>query len=450
MSITQFLRILWARRFFIVATTVACVIGAYIVTLVLPARWEGHARVMLNLLKPDPVTGEVIAGPAQRAYIATQTSLISDYTVVGQLPDEFGMLSDPKQIAAYEARPKNDLRDFRHWLSDKFTPGIKAQVIQGSNILEITFAGGNPEQARSVAEAIRKAYLDTSLNFRRDEANRSAAWFDAQAVKNKAALDAAQAAETNFEKANGIVMADDKTDLETARLRALSGQGVAGPSAPAQTSSAASIQLAEIDAQIAQEAQTLGPNHPELVRLRAQRASIASLVTKDIAAERAASSAAASGGAAALDRAVEAQKARVIAQGDKLQQLTQLQADVALRRDQLDKTSQRAAELHQEAAAADTGLTPMGPAVTPQNPVFPNMLLIIPGSFVLGLAVGVLVALLSELFARRVRSLEDLEHAVDLPLLAVIAGPPKPKRRRLTRNRGARPVSALGGKVAGV
>ena len=88
---------------------------------------------------------------------------------------------------------------------------------------------------------------------------------------------------------------------------------------------------------------------------------------------------------------------------------------------------------------ADTGLTPLDAAVTPKSPIFPNKLLILGGAIALGLGVGVLVALLAELFGRRVRGYEDLASAIDAPLLAIIAGPAKRRRRRLPRLAWPRP-----------
>jgi succinoglycan biosynthesis transport protein ExoP len=64
--------------------------------------------------------------------------------------------------------------------------------------------------------------------------------------------------------------------------------------------------------------------------------------------------------------------------------------------------------------------------VTPQNPSFPNMPLIMFGALGFGLGFGILASLLIELFGRRVRGAEDVTSVIDAPLLAVIAGPRKP------------------------
>jgi succinoglycan biosynthesis transport protein ExoP len=430
MNLFQFLRILWVRRLLVIAATVSCFVGAYIVTLVVPPVWDSTSRVMLGLLKPDPITGLVVgqlAGP----YVATQADLVTDPSVAGRVADQLGWLTDPNLIEQYNRRSKKDVRDYRHWLAQLVIDRTKVKVPDGSNILEIVYSGSTPAEAKVVADALRKAYLDASLEFRRDDATRNADWFAAQAVKDKAALDEVQAAETAYERANGIFMQDSTTDIDTAHLRAIAGEGAstAPVMAPAMASPAA-IQLAQLDAEITEDAKTLGPNHPKLIQLRAQRATVAALVAKDDAAVRANAASAAKAGMQAVDNAIATQKSRVIAQSDKLQHLSQLQAEVDRRRDQFNKTSARAAEYRQEAAVADTGLTPLDAAVTPKSPKFPNKLLILPGSIALGLLMGVLVALIAEMLGRRVRGVEDLEAAIDAPVLAVITAPIDSKGRR--------------------
>lgn len=434
MSLIQFFRILWARKSIIAVVTVSCLIGAVLVILFVPPRYEANARVLLNLLKPDPVTGQVIAGPATKTYVSTQRELIKDYSVAGQVADQLGWLSDPTLIELYGKRGSNDDRDFRRWVAQRVIDRTTVNVVEGSNILEITYSANSAQDARSIAEALRTAYIDASLAFRRADAARDADWYTAQTENARKLLNAAEEKKSAFEREHNIILQDDKVDVDTARLRALAGQASAGGqvmAAPITGPSAASLQLSEIDAMIAQASQSLGPNHPELQTLKARRAAVAAAVAQGDAAARASASAAsqaAAAGVGALDRAVAAQKSRVIGQRDKLERLTQLQAEVDLRRDQFNKTAQRAAELRQEAAIADTGLTSLGSAVTPQDPKFPNKPLILVGSLALGGAMGVLLSLLIELFSRRVRSGEDLEGLVDVPLLAVIPAPPRPRR----------------------
>lgn len=434
MSLFQFLRILWAHRFVTLATTVCTLLGAFIAILIVPPRYEGVSRVMLNTLKPDPVTGEVISNVASRTYISTQTELIKDYEVAGKAVDRLNWASSPDVITQYQSSNSGGL-DIRRWLAQRIIANTSVKVVTGTNILEIGYRATSPVEAKTMANALRDAYIESTLETRRQEATRTADWYQTQAQKEQALLNAADEAKTAYEREHGIVMNADNTDVETARLRALSSQSAVAPAMMAPmmpATSPSAVQLAQLDAAIAQASKNLGPNHPQMVQLRAQRATLAQIAAQELAAARAAAGSAASAAnasASALQREVAAQTAKVIEKRDKIERLMQLQAEVNRRREQYNKSMGRIAELRQEAAVADTGIANLGDAVTPQKPSFPNKPLILGGSLGLGFGMGVFLSLLLEFFGRRVRSVEDLKSSVDAPLLAVI-GPPEAKGER--------------------
>jgi uncharacterized protein involved in exopolysaccharide biosynthesis len=431
MSLVQFLRIFWARRWLIVAATVSCLIGGVIVVLLVPPRWDSHARVMLNIMKPDPVTGEIIGSREGGAYASTQIELITDNGIAGQVAEQLGWLTDPVLLAAYQKRPASDQRDFRSWLSELIVDNTKAKLIQDSNILEITYTATTPSNAKAVAETLRKVYIQDSVLTRREDAERSAEWYEQQLAKARTALDQAVNTETTFERENGVVMANDKIDAESARMQALTASGGVQTAAPiiAQTTTGADMELAQIDAQIAASGKVLGPNNPEMQALRSRRASVAALANQERAAARAAAGGA-NAGQGAYERAVAEQKARLIAQSPKIGQLTQLQNDVNLRRDELEKLSEKVAQSRQEALVSDAGITPLGPASTPRAATFPNYPLVFGGALVLGAGVGMMVALLLELLARRIRGAEDLSSLKDLPLVGAIGAPKSTSKKR--------------------
>jgi uncharacterized protein involved in exopolysaccharide biosynthesis len=435
MNIIQFFRILWAYRLLTVLTTAATLIGALVAVLIIPPSYEAKTRVMLNTLKPDPVTGESMVGNAARTYMATQRELIQDVGVAGQAVDQLGWLSDPETLQNYNATGSQDV-DLRRVLAQRIVDRTRVEMIPATNILEIVFRAPTPADARTMANALRDAYIEPTLNSRRREANRNAGWFQTQAEKERVLLDRAEQAKTSYERENHIVMQDEKTDVETARLRALATQAGVGPVMTTPVipqSSPAAIQLAQLDAQIAQASKTLGPNHPQMIQLKAQRATLAKVVAQDEAAAHNAASAAAAAAAqsaSAMSSAVAQQTSKVIANRDKIEKLSQLQAEVNLHRAQMEKALARASELRQESAVADSGIAVLSEAITPRAPAFPNKPLIFGGALGIGAAIGLFLSLLIELFRRRVRGVEDLQHGTHVPLLAVISTPGQPGEAR--------------------
>src|SRR3546814_11759287 len=113
MSIGQFFAILWARRAFVFVTTAAALLGAAFVVLLLPPRYEAKSRVMLNFIKPDPVTGEVISSSFARTYTKTQTELILDYRVAGQVVDKLGLAGNPELTSEFAELPVERRTDFQ-------------------------------------------------------------------------------------------------------------------------------------------------------------------------------------------------------------------------------------------------------------------------------------------------------------------------------------------------
>ena len=431
MNIVQFVRIIWARRWVVFWATVCCCIGAAIVVLVLPPRWDAHARVMINATKPDPVTGQSMNVQEGRIFAATQIDLVTDPTVAGKVAEEMGWMSDPTFISRYQQRSSSDQRDFRSWLAQIIMDNTKAKVLDmDSNILEITYSGTSADNSKAVVDLLRKVYLDTAVLMRRQDAEKNAEWYEQQADKAKTALDDAINAETTYERQNGIVMATDKLDVESARLQALTANPAITGAPPAIINTAppqAEMDLAVIDSQLASASKTLGPNNPEMIALKERRTQVAKTVETERAQARAMSSTQAAN-SGAFESAVRAQKSRVIADSSKIGRLSQLQNDVNLKREELIKLQARIMESRQQALTADAGLSPLGAPSTPKEATFPNYLLIVPGAILGGAFLGILVAVLMELLARRVRGADDLAHLDDLPLIGVIAGPGRSRR----------------------
>ena len=420
MSIGQFFRMLWAKRLLIGAVTAASLFLAIFVSWVMPPRYEATSRVMLDIVKPDPVTGEVIASQWARAYVKTQIELIRDYRVAGKAADQAGWLDSPILAEEYRESGMADDMDFRRWLAQRIIDNTEADLVAGSNILEITYSSTSADPAARLADLVRDAYVEQTLAFRQEAARRNAEWFQEQTETLREELAAAQQRKTEFERENGVILTDDLVDTDTARLRALASSP---PPMQTQTMTGGAVapssgQLAQIDAAIAAASQTLGPNHPDLQQLRQQRSAIASAVARENAAQpRMVTS------GPSLGSLYSAQQAKVLENAGAAGEARRLATDVLVLRDQYQKTAARAAELEQEAQSNESGLTLLGDAVAPQMRAFPRYPQIAAIALAFGLGIGVLLAIALELLWRRVRGVEEL-NMLDAPVFGVMSQEP--------------------------
>jgi uncharacterized protein involved in exopolysaccharide biosynthesis len=439
MSLIQFLRILVARRWIIVISLITCVVVAVVVASTLPERYTARARVLLDIIKPDPVTGQMIAGNNSRVYIRTQIELIQDYRVAGDVVDKLGWLQNPTLIAQWQAET-GGVGDMRRWGAQRIIDATEAGLVEGSNILEIIYSSPDPEVSKAVVSALREAYIDASLRFRTDSAGRSADWYLEQADRAQKALAQAEATKAKFERDNGLVV-NGGVEAESSKLAGLQAalvslQGNATASQYMPPSSAVvdqlKLQVTTLNDQIEQAGERLGTEHPTYKALVARR----NLVQKQLAQESAQARAVVSAISGATRQTVgelqsqyEAQKAKVLGMKDQLNQLAQLQREIDQRRAAYDKAAARTADLKLESSISESGLVILGDSMVERKPSFPNWPQIVGLSLAFGLALGIALAILTELLARRVRGPEDLSFAAKAPVLAVIADVTPPRWR---------------------
>ena len=455
MSPIQFFRIIIARRWIILATLVTCMIVAISVARILPERYPARARVLLDLIKPDPVTGQIIAGSFARTYVKTQIELIQDYRVAGEVIDRLGWAQNPAVIAAWQA-DTGGVGDLRRWGAQRLIANTSANVVEGSNILEISYESPNADDAKQIVSLLRDSYIAASLRFRTDSAGRTADWYREQADRAQQKLTVAETAKSKFEQDNGIVMAPGGTEAETTKLAGLQqalvalqgGEGAQQFQATMQATSSAvvdqlKVQLATLNDQLEQAAERLGTEHPTYKSGLARRNLLQAQLTKETAVARAAG-AAQSGSSrrsvTELQAQYDTQKAKVLSMKGKLDQLAQLQREVDLRRSEYEKSAARTADLQLQSNVSESGLVVLGDAIGGAERSFPIWSQVIGLSLAFGLALGVVVAILTELLARRIRGPEDLQFVARVPVLAVIAdAEPSPLRdlvRRLLTRRG--------------
>ena len=424
MSIAHFFRILWARRVLVLSALLGSILAGLLIAVILPPRYTATSRLMMDIVKPDPVTGEMLSSQFARAYVATQIEIIKDYKVAGRVVDKEGWTSSPALAAAYRADvgDNGNTSGLRRWLAQRIIDNVEVKLVEGSNILEISYTSDNPAAAAEIADSLRSAYEQETSDLRQQGARANAQWFQLQTQKLRQQLSAAETKLTAFEKENGVVISPDgTTDAQSARLQAMSQV----PDMPSPMAMGGSIpitspsqgQLAQLDASIQTLTATLGPNHPRLQALREQRAALATTVARDLSAARAASRPA-SGAGPSAGQLMSSQQEKVLAQRGKVDEARQLAVDVMALREQVANSVKRTGDFQQEAQATETGLSFLGNAVPPQSPTSPKVVLIILGSIGLGLALGIGLALLVELLKRRVRGPIDL-HFDGVPLLGV-------------------------------
>lgn len=425
-------RILWARRLLVLLPLVACLLAGLYVIAVAPKQYQASARVALNYIKPDPVTGTVIPSKMVDAYITSQVRTIRDIQVAGPVAQRIGWLDNPDLIAAYDAATGGRGGDFERWAANRVVASTTVGRVADSNLIEIRFVSTSPEAAADIANVIRDAYIETTLEGRRRSAEGAAELQLKLAERARDELLALQVEKAGLEKQTGVVLADGGIDIEQERLQSLnapprvSKKGVRlVPPTPYERA------LLRTDTILRSLQQTLGPNHPTVIRMQGERLKLAAHVAQ--AAARAEQGARLTALQEQLKGSlIAAQKEKVISRNAEVLTLRVHEDEISQKREAFVAATKRALEMRQLATMEESGLSPIGEVVVPSTPIYPNPPMIIGVCIALGLAIGVLGCLLTEMLRLRVRSADQLEVAVGLRVLAVM-----PQIKTASRSRAA-------------
>ena len=131
-----------------------------------------------------------------------------------------------------------------------------------------------------------------------------------------------------------------------------------------------------------------------------------------------------------LSAELAAQKLKVISMKHARDELTSMQQELESAQHNYDAAIQRAAQSHLQGQFGQTDVAILAPAEEPTEPSKPRIALNVILAIFNGAFLGMLAAIVREMRDRRIRSTEDLAEVLGLPVLAVLATAPIPRRAR--------------------
>jgi chain length determinant protein EpsF len=377
--------------------------------------------------------------------------------VARRVVQELKLAETPSLRTAFE-KAAGDYGSIEDWLVENLLTKLKVETSQ-SSIIQVTFSSADPRYSAGVANAFAKAYIDTMLELRVEPTRQAAAWYDEQLKSLRANLEDAQAKLTNYLQREGIVSADERLDVDSTRLGALSDQVVKAQEQTFQWNARQQqareflkgggsldrlpdvldnpfIQRLKTDlhqgeAKLNELATQYGSNYPQYQRqlseIRSLRQKLDAEMAK-VAAGIESSTRQSRQREADLMKAMAAQRARLLELKENRNEFTVLRRNVESAEKAYDTAMQRHVVSQVESRASQTNVTVLNPAAVPGKPSQPKIALNIALSLVVGTMLGIGIVILMEMSDRRVRSRSDLD--LDVPLLAVL-NTWEPARNRL-------------------
>ena len=443
MTFQQFLLILRARWLVIMLTFMVVVGTAVGVSLVMPKKYSASAAVLVDVKTPDPILGALMPGMMTPGYMATQIDIIQSDRVARRVVQMLKI--DQNASARQQWQEETEGRgSIEAYFADLLSKQLDVKPSRESNVINITYKSAEPQFAAVIANAFAQAYIDTNVELRVDPAKQYAGWFDQRTKGLRDQLEAAQTRLSQFQRENGIINADERLDVENARLQELSSQLVALQALRAETSSrqaqagntetlpevlqsglvqSLKADVARQEAKLKDLSSQYGPNHPQVLRAVAEGQALRAKLETEI--KRVAGGVGTNARVnvqreAEIRTALDAQKKKVLEIKKQRDEISVLQREVENAQKAYDLTAQRLVQTNLESQTQQTNIVVLNPAVEPVEPSSPKLLLNTLLSIFVGALLGVGLALLLELLNRRVRSPEDIVEALGLPVIGYL------------------------------
>lgn len=461
MNLGQFFRILRSRFGLILSIFAVTLVTVLVASFTMSKVYSSSAVLFVDVKALDPVLGGTVHTPQTvRGVLATQVEIIQSDRVVHGVVRDVGFDKRQGLIDAWQ-RDTGGEGDIVDWIGSLVRKRLTVSPSNEGSTLTITYDGSDPDTAANVANSFARNYINATLSLRSAPAKESADYFESQVKVYRERLQDAHARMSAFQQASGIVATDERMDIENQRLQELSSQLVTIQALATESRSrrdavrrgkdtmpevvqnqlvqSLKAELGRTEARLQELSSRLGPNHPQyqatLAEVQVLRSRLGSEIER-VSGSILTDSAVNVQREAEIRNALEAQRTRVLRLKKDHDTLSALAREVDNAQKALDLVAQRLTQTHLESQSPQSNVGILSPALSPAEASRPKPLLNgIVGAFV-GLVLGLLAALSVETFKRPVRTAEDLLHALEIPVLAVL--PPAATRRaqRLIGNTG--------------
>jgi chain length determinant protein EpsF len=448
-SIQQFLLALRARLGVFAMLLVATVLAATAASFLLPKTYRATVSLLVDAKDEQSLSNvlPLILPQEKLSYLQTQMDIITSKRVARRVVQDLKLAESPSTREAFE-KAAGDYGSIEDWLAENLLTKLKVETSQ-SSIIQVTFSSGDPRHTAGIANAFAKAYIDTMLELRVEPTRQAAQWYDEQLKSLRANLEDAQAKLTNYLQREGIVSADERLDVDSTRLGALSDQVVKAQEQTFQWNAREQqardflkrsgsldrlpdvldnpfIQRLKTDlhlgeAKLSELATQYGSNYPQYQRQISENRSLREKLDAEmrkVAAGIESSARQSRQREADLTKSMAAQRARLLELKENRNEFTVLRRNVESAEKAYDTAMQRHVVSQVESRASQTNVTVLNPAAVPGKPSQPKIALNIALSVVVGTMLGIGMVLLMEVSDRRVRSRSDLN--LDVPLLVVL------------------------------
>jgi capsular exopolysaccharide synthesis family protein len=474
----DYVRVLYKRRSTAITAFVAMLLTVVVYTFTATPIYEARTSLLIDAENPNIVDFKQVVDEAETRtdYYQTQYSLLQSRDLArrtldalelwdqppfgGEEPHGFsvtaaigGALASVTSLfrAKSAAAAAADETVAQSAAVDRLLDDLSVNPVRNSRMVEVAFRSADPRRSAEVANALAKAYIQRNLEFKFMSSKEASDWLAGQLSEQKQKVEESEAALQRYREQSDAISLEDRqnivvqklSDLNAAvtraktvrlekealytQLQTLEGDRSALDTFPAILSNTfiqqQKAELANLQRQQAQLSEKLGPNHPDMVRIRMaieqSEAKLAGEVGKVVESVRNEYQAARAQ-EHSLMGALEAQKQEALAMNRKGITYGVLEREVESNRQIYESLLQRAKETGVSGELKTSNIRVVDAAEVPRTPASPRKGLALLLALFGGGTLAVGLAFFFEYLDNRIKTPDEIKAHLGLPFLGMI------------------------------
>lgn len=440
-------RVVRARKEIILAVLLLVVLTGTAVTFTLPKKYSASSRLSIHQDQMDiDVFSRQIGGGYNPYFLRTQYEIIKSDPILNEVVRNLNLRERWGKEFRDDGAPLSQ-EDAKRMLKG----AVSVNQYRDTSLIAIEAVRSDPDEAAQLANEVANVYREYRLSLKRREVKRAIDALKNELQKQQDRVNEAEAKIENLRKeldlsfVNRGVQADKVRlqQLEADRIGArvdmlvrkarmdevslLSAEDLITASSYIIGDAAVSRlrqQLIDQEVRLEYARENYGENHPEVRQLKAAREEILQQIDKALVGLKKGLEAdynIAKAKFEALEAELATQRERdILAEGEKIRPFERAERDFQVQRSILEALQARIAQEGIELEVPRTPVEIIDQAEPPKRPFSPNVVMNILLSVVVGLASAVGLAFFIEYLDTSVKTVDDVERYLGLPVLGVI------------------------------
>ncbi len=471
LDIVEYWRAIAKRRWSILGLTLIVAVLAALVSYSIRPSYRGTATLLIEQGKNKVVSIEEVysQGLIQREYFQTQVEILKSDELARKTIQKLKLTThpdfDPRQaepgmqskfLALFVDEPAVGPTEdaILKSVTRKFKSGLQVQLVRNSQLVQISFVAHDPELAAKVPNALAETFVESDLDARVAMTQKATEWLRERMGELRGKVDAAERALQDYRDRERIVDAKGLALSGASRqLEELTKSLVESRAKRAEAEAAYQLvqqvqtgklkasydtipavlrhplvqrmkeQEGEAERRLGEAAKRYGPEHPSMIKARAELDAarentrrqieiVVAGISKEYEVARA--------NEAAVERALGQSKADIQGLNRKEFQLGILEREVLQNRNLYDMFVNRLKETSAAGDLQSTIARVVDPATVPSIPYAPNKRQIVGVSAAVALVLAAMLALLLDRLTNTLNSTAGVEQRLGVPALGVL------------------------------